>query len=87
MLTHAVLGFLSQVLVRNNECFITEHPDKWLIDYKRRLGHKQTGYFARNSVPYIPFGNLKHIAVNPLIEETIGITLQKHGCYNMQVGM
>ncbi len=73
-----------QVLARDDNYFITELPEKWRVDYDRRAGHENTGYFSCNYLPYVTFDNLKHTDVYDLIGDHLGIVVQNHWYY-MQV--
>ena len=68
----------NKVITRNNECFITELPEKWRLDYERRRHHDHTGYFAYNYIPYRTFANLKHTDVCDLISDHLDVRIRKH---------
>ncbi|XP_064381945.1 uncharacterized protein LOC135330904 [Halichondria panicea] len=70
-----------KVLARDDNYFITELPEKWRVDYDRRAGHENTGYFSCNYLPYVTFDNLKHTDVYDLIGDHLGIVVQNHWYY------
>ena len=72
----------TKVLARNDVHFISDLPDKWLVDYERRQGHRHTGFFAYNHLPYKTFANLKHTDVYDLIGEQLGVAITKHQAYS-----
>ncbi len=74
------------MLSRNNEYFTTDLPERWRLNYNRRLGHKKTGYFSKNNAPYVTFDNLKYTDVYDLVEENLDIVMQEHWHY-MQAGI
>ena len=75
-------GSRTKVLARNDVHFISDLPDKWLVDYERRQGHRHSGFFAYNHLPYKTFGNLKHTDVYDLIGEQLEIAISKHHAYS-----
>lgn len=75
-------GDRTKVLARNDVHFISELPNKWRADYERRQGHRHTGFFAYNHLPYKTFGDLKHTDVYDLMGDRLGITVTKQHAYS-----
>ena len=67
----------AKVLARNEECYVSEMPFKSCIDYERRAGHSQTGFFSLSHLPYRPFGGFKHADPYNLIEEYFGVSIPR----------
>ena len=67
----------AKVIARNRECYVTERPDKSILDYERRARHHHTGFASLAHVPYRPFAGLKHTDPYSLIADTMGLPFQQ----------
>ena len=68
----------AKVLARSREAFVSERPGKWLTDYRRRCGHRHTGFDSLPQVPYRPFAGLRHTDVYHLIADTWDLSLSSY---------
>ncbi len=76
---------ISQVLARGKNIFVTSLPEKWKLDYIRRKGQCNTGLFSISNIPYKTFEDLTHLDIYDVLQECMGITINKKSNAHPQV--